>query len=305
MTIFQKNKRRGHKFIFSVLLFGFCMARIAALTMRIVWAERISNINVALAASIFVAAGVLLLFVINLLFAQRTLRAYHPRFGWNKRVGYAFRGLIGSVVALLIMVVTSTVYSLFTLDQDARQKCREVQLFAGVYLAVMAFLPIPIVVTTLLWPGKNQREVEKFGQGKMRTKLALLLTTSTLLSLGAAFRAGINFVPKPLMNPAWYHSKACFYVFNFAIEIIVVYLYALSRFDRRFHVPNGSSAPGHYSGSVSMGKDDKGAHNSEESRGASPGREVDGAEDGEPTTTAEVTGIVKEHKGHAYDGDIV
>lgn len=32
----------------------------------------------------------------------------------------------------------------------------------------------------------------------------------------------------------------------------MVYAYAVSRFDRRFHVPNGSSAPGHYSGSRVM-----------------------------------------------------
>lgn len=32
----------------------------------------------------------------------------------------------------------------------------------------------------------------------------------------------------------------------------MVYSYAISRFDRRFHIPNGSSAPGHYSGSRVM-----------------------------------------------------
>lgn len=32
----------------------------------------------------------------------------------------------------------------------------------------------------------------------------------------------------------------------------MVYAYAVSRFDRRFHIPNGSSAPGHYSGSRVM-----------------------------------------------------
>lgn len=34
MTIFQINKRRGHKFLMSGLMFGFCMAR--TLTMILV-----------------------------------------------------------------------------------------------------------------------------------------------------------------------------------------------------------------------------------------------------------------------------
>lgn len=54
--------------------------------------------------------------------------------------------------------------------------------------------------------------------------------------------------PRPRNDPAWYHSQACFYIFNFGIEIIVVYLYVLVRVDRRFHIPNGSKGPGDYSG---------------------------------------------------------
>jgi hypothetical protein len=34
MTVFQINRRRGHKFIMSVLTFGFCMARIVTMIMR-------------------------------------------------------------------------------------------------------------------------------------------------------------------------------------------------------------------------------------------------------------------------------
>ncbi|KAK3317002.1 hypothetical protein B0H66DRAFT_562606 [Apodospora peruviana] len=246
MTVFQVNRRRERKFVFSALLFGFCMARITALTMRIVWATHQTNINVAIAANVFTAAGVLLLFVVNLLFAQRIVRAYHPSFGWHRTVSWVFRGVVASIVALLIMLVITSVHSFFTLDPGARQKERNVQLFAGTYLATLAFLPTPIVITAALLPRDNQ--VEKFGTGRLRTKLALLLTTSFLLSLGAGFRIGVNFAPRSLHNPAWYHSKACYYCFNFVIELIVVYLYAGARFDKRFHVPNGADGPGKYRG---------------------------------------------------------
>lgn len=106
---------------------------------------------------------------------------------------------------------------------------------------------MPITVITVRIP-RAQRP-EKFGQGRCRTKISLLLATSFLLSLGAAFRLAVNLAPpRPLANAGWYHSKPCFYVFDMVLEILVVYLYAASRFDRRFHVPDGASQPGHYSG---------------------------------------------------------
>ncbi|KAK0732976.1 hypothetical protein B0T26DRAFT_736087 [Lasiosphaeria miniovina] len=255
MTIFQLNRRRDHKFIPSALLFGFCMARIVALSMRMAWASHPTNINVAIAANIFTAAGVLLLFVINIVFTQRIVRAYHPTFGWHRATHWTFLALYFSIIASLIMVITSTVHSFFTLDLDARQKDRDVQLFAGTYLAVMAFLPIPVVILAILFPRQNA--IEKFGRGPFRHKLMLLLFTATLLSFGAGFRIGVNFAPRPASDPAWYHHKAAFYTVNFVIELIVVYTYAISRFDQRFHIPNGSSAPGHYSGAVRKNSDDQ------------------------------------------------
>ncbi|KAK0722077.1 hypothetical protein B0T26DRAFT_770285 [Lasiosphaeria miniovina] len=245
MTIFQFNRRHNYKFLFSGLLFGFCMARIAALAMRMVWAGRPRDINVAIASQIFTAAGVLLLFVTNLVFAQRMVRAYHPFFGWQRGVTLLFVGLYASVVAVLVMVISVTVQSFFTLDPATRRTDRTVQLFSATYLAAMAFLPVPLVALAALLPRRTR--IDKFGEGHFSTKLALLTFTATLLAAGAVFRAATAYASRPLDDPAWFQSKACYYCFNFVIELVVVYTYALSRFDRRFHVPDGSSAPGHYS----------------------------------------------------------
>lgn len=248
MAIFQVNRRRGHKFVLSALCFGFSMARITTCVMRIVWASRPTNVNVAIASNIFNAAGVLILFIVNLIFAQRLLRAYHPRFGWHRGVNYAYLFLYFSVIALLIMVITVTVMSFFTLDPDVLNICRKVQLFAGTYLAALAFLPIPIVLLAWAWPREDRPE--KFGAGRLRTKVWLVVFTSAILAFGAGFRIGGNYDTRPINNPGWFHHKAAFYCVNFVIELIVVYLYALMRFDRRFHIPDGSSGPGHYSGGV-------------------------------------------------------
>jgi len=245
MAIFQINRKHGYKFFFSGLLFGFCMARIVAVSMRIVWSAYPRDVNVGIAAQVFTAAGVLLLFVTNLVFAQRIIRACHPFFGWHRGVTIMFRVLYGSIVVVLIMVIAATVQSFFTLNQNTRRIDGDIQLFSATYLAIMATLPIPLVTLAAIVPRRTR--IDKFGEGHFRTKFALLILTTTLLATGAIFRTAIAYNPRPITDPAWYQSKACYYCFNFAIEVTVVYIYALSRFDRRFHVPDGSSAPGHYS----------------------------------------------------------
>jgi hypothetical protein len=248
MTIFQRNRRRGHKFVLSALLFGFSMARISANVLRLAWATHPENVRLAIAAGIFASAGVLLLFVVNLIFLQRLLRAHHPAFGWARPLSLAFKFLYVCVVACLIMVIVSTVYGFYTLDQDVQLILRKVRLVAVVYLALLAFLPIP---ATLLCIAITPRgDIDHFGTGSMRTKVILLLFTSTLLAFGASWRAASAFIVRPATNPGWWNHKAAFYCLNYVIELIVVFTYALARFDLRFHIPNGSHAPGHYTSGV-------------------------------------------------------
>jgi hypothetical protein len=253
MMIFQLNRKRDHKFVFSALLFGFCMARITALVLRIVWASRQTNVSVAIAANVFTAAGVVLLFIVNLVFAARLVRAYHPHVGWHPACRWAFRLCYVLVGACLVLAIVPTVQSFFTIDPDTRRIDRDIQLVATVALATLAFLPTPITLLALLTPRRTR--VEKFGQGRFRTKVRLLLFTSLLLTVGAAFRTAVAFATRPINDPGWWHHKACYYCFNYVIELIVVYTYAAARFDRRFHVPNGSSGPGHYAGGARTQKE--------------------------------------------------
>ncbi|KAI8676023.1 hypothetical protein NCS57_00505500 [Fusarium keratoplasticum] len=245
MTIYIRNRRRGHKFLFSAVLFGFSIARIVACSLRIVVGSKPHQVNTVIASQVFNSAGVVMIFVINLFFAQRILRAYHPRLGWGKPATLVARFLLFSLIATLIMTIIAVVYSFYTFDVGVRKTIRHIQLFSATYIAVMAFLPLPITVVSALL--SSPEKVEPFGRGRMETKVYLLTATSMLLAFGAGFRAGTSYVIRPITDPAWFHHKACFYIVNFAIEIIVVYSYALSRFDRRFFIPNGSSGPGDYS----------------------------------------------------------
>ncbi|EXJ84756.1 hypothetical protein A1O3_05428 [Capronia epimyces CBS 606.96] len=245
MTIFQINRRRGHKFIMSALMFGFCMARIVTSIMRIVWAVYPTDVQVGIAASIFVSAGVLILFLINLIFAQRIIRAAHPYFGWHKALSAAFKVLYVLIGAMLAMVITGTVQSFYTLSANTHRIDRDLQLTAVTYLLFISFLPILMVILGLIVPRKTR--LEKFGSGRWRTKITILLTSSVLLCLGASFRSATTYKnPRPRNDPAWYHAKWCFYFFNFTIEILVIYLYLILRVDLRFHIPDRSKGPGDY-----------------------------------------------------------
>ncbi|CAJ2513520.1 Uu.00g016390.m01.CDS01 [Anthostomella pinea] len=246
MTILQLNKRRGLRFVFSGMLFALCMLRSIALTTRLAWASRPHDVAVAVSAGILTQVGSVLVFVIDLFFAQRVLRAYHPRLGWHPAARWAFRALVFCVVACLVMLVAVSVQSLFTLNPATRHADRIVQLFAGAGLAVLAFIPIPVVL--LAWVLPRRYRIDKFGSGRWRSKLALLLFCSAVATLGAAFRIGTEYLPaRPRTDPAWYHSRACYYCFNYVTDLVVSAAYLLSRFDRRFIIPNGARAVRDYS----------------------------------------------------------
>lgn len=251
LTLFLRNKRRGpaRAFFFSFLLFVFSCLRVVALSLRIAWSRAPRNGSLALAAAVFTAAGVLIVFIVNLVLARRVVRGLHPGFGWHRGLTNGVKVLLGSVIGMLIMVVVCSVHSAFTLDVVARGRERDVLRFAGVYITVIAFTPAVAVSVAWLVPNRSVRyPPEDFGRGGLGAKVLLLLGASAVLTLGAGFRAGVNFATRPLGQEQWYHSKPAFYCFNFVVELLVVYSYAIFRFDRMFHVPEGSSAPGHYSG---------------------------------------------------------
>lgn len=248
MAILQMNLKRGHKFLASGALFGFCMARIVTCTMRLVWSTHQDSVPIAIAANVFVNAGVVIIIIINLLFVQRILRASHPKLGWSKLVHYLFLAYYITISLILAALITAIVQQSYTLDGNIHRIDHDIQLVGGTYNALAAFMPIPLLILGVVLPRLKDASYhhEKFGTGRFRTKILILLASTLLITLGAGFRVGINYAPRPINNPAWYHSKACFYCFNFLVEIIVIYGYIFVRVDRRFHVPDGASGRHHY-----------------------------------------------------------
>lgn len=249
MTILQVNRRRGHKFAISGVLFGFSTARITTLVLRIVWANRQTNVRLALAANIFVNAGVLLLYIVNLLFAQRILRAKQPPLGWHGALRVAFRSAYACVVGSLVMIIVAVVLQAYTRDAHVRQVCRDLQLAASTFFLVVAAAPLLVLGLATLLPRHDDEE--SFGHGGHASKTAIVGLSSLLCVTIAGFKTGATWMPpRPVADPAWYQSKPAFYVFVFTLEIVTVGLLTLSRVDKRFHVPDGSKRPGDYSASL-------------------------------------------------------
>jgi hypothetical protein len=157
----------------------------------------------------------------------------------------------------------------------------KVLLFGGVYLAGLAVLPAVAVVVAGVVAKMGGYETEEFGKGGMGAKMGLVVFTSVLLTVGAGFRAGVSFAARSGGGSQWYHSRAAFYCFNFGIELVVVLVYTVFRFDQRFWVPDGSSAPGHYSGRVAVTGTKEAGHKEarQEEQGGVELNEVDGLPD--------------------------
>ena len=216
------------------------MARVITCSLRIAWATEQHNVSLAIAAQIFVNAGILIVYIVNLIFAQRILRARRPDMGWHTLLRTFFRIMYALLGASLILIIVLTVYSFFTLNPAIHSYAKWIQRGAILFLLIVAALPLVMIpLAFALHPHAN---AETFGNGTVKSKAIVLLAGSTLCTLIAGFKVGTVWsAPRPVTNPAWYDSKAAFYIFNFTLEIMILCLYIGSRVDRRFHVPDGSS----------------------------------------------------------------
>ncbi|KAJ4994039.1 hypothetical protein SVAN01_00516 [Stagonosporopsis vannaccii] len=246
MTIFQLNRRRGHKFLFNAVIFGFCMSRIVTCSLRLASLMHPRNIRLTIAAQIFTAAGVLLIFIVNLLWTQRVVRSLHPRFGWHRVPSTALKMLWPVLGLTLVVTIVSVVQSLYTMRPRTLFIDRALQLYGTTFLAIISFLPLPILALCFAFP-RTQR-ADAFGKGSLRTKVAVLVTGTLLVCFGATYRSATMWMsPVPMRQPLpGYYHKAAFYMVNFGVEIMVVALYAGARVDRRFWIPDGARGPGSY-----------------------------------------------------------
>ncbi|ESZ91706.1 hypothetical protein SBOR_7901 [Sclerotinia borealis F-4128] len=237
----EVNKKRGHKFIISDMIFDFCMVRNITCIMRIVWAFHPTNNSIVVAALIFENAGVVVLFAVNIIFTQRILRAIHPHIGWNPIVSKVFLAILISVPLIIFWNIISLTTSFFTLNPRSLEITKNLLLFGSCWTLFLSSFPAIFVTLSTSFPSSTS--VEKFGHGRFRMKCIILMLATGLLVTGAITRLLGAVIEKPISAPSHLFSKAVFYTTGFMLEILVVYGYLFLRVDLRFWVPNGVGSP--------------------------------------------------------------
>ena len=257
MTLFQVNRRRGHKFIFNGLFFGFAMSRIVACIFRLIWATQPTNTDISLVAAIFLNAGILLVYIINSFFAWRMVRSSAPSFGWNPIVRWVNRVMLFLVPGFLIPFIVILV---LRIKSPTRPHVQEASKILS-RIVLTYFLVIAVQPLFLLAFAMTKGPKDAFGRGSWNGKALVLLISTILAVIEAAFRCGTNWTTAPLAtNPAWWDSKAAFYCFNFTLDVCILLNALIWRVDQRFWVPNAADGPMSYStteGTTRVDKDEE------------------------------------------------
>ncbi|KAI7645930.1 hypothetical protein KC318_g19707 [Hortaea werneckii] len=255
-SIFFRNRKGGHFFPMSMAMFGFCMSRIATCSVRIAWAAHPSNANLAMAATIFAAVGILIVFVIVLLLAQRILRATHPKLGWSRTVSGSLKATYFGLFLAIILVIAFTILNYFTLNSDLVNIAMWIQRAGILYMLLFNLIGPVLVLLSLILPRLREFATpDNFGiRSTMASKYVVLGVTMFFTLFIVGFRMGTAWADaRPAFDPAWWESKAAYYIIEYGFEVVIVYWLMLVRFDQKFWIPNKSHGPGDYSRKTALG----------------------------------------------------
>ncbi|ETS73352.1 hypothetical protein PFICI_14957 [Pestalotiopsis fici W106-1] len=227
------------------MLFVFCVIRLVTCSTRIAWAANPTSSKLAVAAQVFNSAGIIIIYIVNMIFAQRILRSKQPKLGWNGLFRIVFKILCALIVGSLIMAIVALVVSINTTNLHTLRSIHDVILASSTYSLVLAVFPSCMLGVAYLLPSSPDEET--FGTGSQGKKSAILLISCSLAIIIAGFKTGTTWEPtRSALNPAWFDSKAAFYCFDFMLEVIILAIFLVSRVDNLFHVPNGCKGPGDY-----------------------------------------------------------
>lgn len=234
ILLFEHQRRRRLSCTIPIVLFLFSGERVLTCILRIVWAFNLTSVRIAVATQIFLQAGVLLLFLLNLILAKEVWLGRQPGARTRRALTTTLITFSTLTISALIMVIASIIVSVYTLDHKVITNCRDVQRAGATYFLVLA--ATPLIMLALAFSTSPTRPAE--AQVKLRDDSSLTVITvvsSVLCVLNAGFKTGVVWAaPRPLFDPAWYHSRACLYTFVFTTEICVLVLLYSTRVDLRF-----------------------------------------------------------------------
>jgi hypothetical protein len=236
---FVKSKKT---FIPQAMTMGFCISRVVSMSLRIAWTANVTNKNIAIASNIFLNAGVLLLYIVNMLLTHRFILTIFPNLPTRKTAPYnlAFFLYVGSSLPLLILVVVPGVQLFLSSDLSTIHIDRDILRFAQCYLTVFVSAPVIATITSSTIYFFASKKASGLRAGEVSLRAAVLFIAGSLLIWIQAVKILQIFytaTPETAVSPPWFLRRPILYSGFFLPELLVVIIYAVASIRFRYQMP--------------------------------------------------------------------
>jgi hypothetical protein len=236
---FVKSKKT---FIPQAMTMGFCISRVVSMSLRIAWTANVTNKNIAIASNIFLNAGVLLLYIVNMLLTHRFVLTIFPHLPTKKTAPYnlAFFLYVGSALPLLILVVVPGVQLFLSSDLNTIHIDRDILRFAQCYLTVFVAAPVIAIIASTSIYFFASKKASGLGAGEVSLRAGVLFIAGSLLIWIQAVKILQIFytaTPETPLNPPWYLQRPILYSGFFLPELLVLIIYSVVTIRHRYVMP--------------------------------------------------------------------
>lgn len=112
MLMLRRLLQSRKRFIVGGLLIGLCMSRVVTFSVRAAWSIHPTSRGLAIAAQVFVAAGIILLSAVNMQLIIRLVKSLRPELQMNKAFTRSTSAVQFFLIGIVIMTVAPAVQSL-------------------------------------------------------------------------------------------------------------------------------------------------------------------------------------------------
>lgn len=204
------------KFRIGILLIGFCMSRMVTFSLRAAWSTHVDNHNLQIAATVFVAAGVIAAVALNMQLVFRLAKSLRPSLQTSAVYRRATTAVQLFIIVVLAMTIAPAIISLLTTDASVKRKTQYPLKISTIYIAVYTCLPFFLAPTLYFALPRGPIVIAK------RVWVRVLLIMWISLCLGVELTTKAVNVFEPARLHSWYGTRWGFYVFTPMLELLVI-----------------------------------------------------------------------------------
>lgn len=243
--------RYGRRLKWQMMLFGYCMSRVVTLVLRIAWSQHQHNNNLAIASLVFLNAGVLIIFLLNLQMCKMSIFRTHYVYFTNNPAKKDFIKKIFAGTSLLLLpflatTITGAIQSFLTDNASIQAKDSILKRIGVCAFLLYSFLPFPLLSCNAFlrlkngeaWAVPSNKSTADFDlklwrkNGTLWYNSAFIICSASLLILEYTFKVIQGFANATI--PHWYYSKAAFYCLSILPELLAMYTLLFSVMPKRY-----------------------------------------------------------------------